>query len=167
MKRGLPPHQGWVKYAAAILLGIALIVQTRSLITRYIQPVIRSAWAIRDLPAWKRSAHLLGGSHFAGYIDFVRANSPEDARIILPPRQPVRNVAHVGLMQYFLFPRDIHNCGTNEVEECVLRVTGSNTYILGLSDFPPRELAERSKVFVPYDDELGIFAPISADTGDR
>ena len=51
-------------------------------------------------------------------MSFVRETTPDDARIILPPRLPRRTTAHVALMQYFLYPRDIHNCGLAEVEAC-------------------------------------------------
>jgi hypothetical protein len=62
-------------------------------------------------------------------------------------------------MQYFLFPRDIHNCGIGEVEACVRRIEGANTYILALDYFPPRELASQRRVLLPFKDQLGLFGP--------
>lgn len=62
-------------------------------------------------------------------------------------------------MQYFLHPRDIQNCGIHYGEACALRVTWSDTYLLSVKGFLPRDLAEESKHLVLYQDELGIYAP--------
>jgi hypothetical protein len=142
-----------------LLVCGAAIYQGVWLTDRVAVPNWEAIWPIRNLPAWQRSAILVDGEELAGYLGFLRANIPEDARVILPPLFPQRPVAHVGLMQYYLFPRDIHNCGFGEVEECTLRVVGAHTYIIGLPDFPPVELALRSKRYIPYRDGLGVFAP--------
>lgn len=148
-----------LRYVLALVIISALAIQINTLVRSDILPTARSTWNMRQYPAWERSATILGGRDFADYIKFVRDHTPADARIILPPRVPVRPVAHVGLMQYFLFPRDIHNCGIREVEACVRRVRGSNTYILAVDGFPPRDLAELSKYLIQYEDELGVYAP--------
>ena len=142
-----------------LMVTSVLAIQINALIRSGILHTARSAWNMRDYPAWERSATMLGGRDFAGYIRFLRDETPADARIILPPQIPVRPIAHVGLMQYFLFPRDIHNCGISEVEACVLRVSGPNTYILAVQGFPPKHLAELSKYIIQYEDELGVYAP--------
>jgi len=145
----------------ALWLFLALVAVQGLLFARHtVRPIARSAWAIRDQPAWMRSATLLEGSDFAGYVAFLRQTIPEDARVLLPPRSVYSPMAHVGLMQYFLFPRDIHNCGVNEVEACILRVRESaGTYVLSLQRFPPRELASQTMRYVAFDDGRGVFVP--------
>lgn len=137
---------------------IVLSVQVRNVITTYASYQFERVLQLRNMPAWQRSALMQGGD-IGYYIEFLNAHIPEDARVILPPRLPPRPVAHVGFMQYYLFPRDIHNCGMNEVDECIRRVSGSNTFILAVPGFPPRELAEQTKDFIRFRDNYGLFAP--------
>jgi hypothetical protein len=101
----------------------------------------------------------LRGEEFAAYIDFLHREVPTQAKVILPPRLPVQAEAHVGLMQYYLFPRQIHNCGVDEVEACVRRSTGVATYLLVVKEFPPRALAEAAHQYVPFNEERGVYAP--------
>lgn len=142
-----------------LVLVLVIAIQVVVIADTYAWRMATRIWEYRSDSALARAALLLEGDGFDQYVRFARETIPEDARVILPPRLPIRPYAHIGLMQYFLFPRDIHNCGLNEVEECTLRVNGPNTYILALRDFPPRELAEISKKLVPFDDERGIYAP--------
>jgi hypothetical protein len=142
-----------------VVAGLAGLLQLLVVGGDYALPAISDSWVRREMPAWERAAIFEEGEDFAGLIAFLRTQIPEDGRLILPPSQPQRLLAHVGFMQYFLFPRDIHNCGVGEVEACILRVVGSKTYILALPDFPPRGLAERSKYYIPYSDDYGVFAP--------
>ena len=142
-----------------ILVGLSGILQAWILARSYAVPLLRESMSMGDAPAWERAAILQEGEDFARFISFVRAHVPEGARVILPPRKPERPLAHIGFMQYFLFPRDIHNCGYDEVDDCILRVVGRNTFILGLPDFPPRDLAELSKRFISYRDDFGLFVP--------
>lgn len=145
-------------------MGAAIAIQMFSIFKAYVRPWALRIWDLRYYPAWERAAKLLEiyDKDFGGYIGFVRENVPEDAKVILPPREFGSAFEHIGLMQYFLFPRRIDNCGRNEVEACIKRVTGPKTYILGLSFFPPRDLAEEYKAFIQYDGNMGIYAPINA-----
>lgn len=145
----------WLLLAAGLAGLFQLFVVGRG----YALPFLEATWSMREKPAWQRAAILQEGEDFAGFVAFLRSQVPEDARVILPPNKPQRPLAHIGFMEYFLFPRDIHNCAENEVDDCILRVAGRNTFILGLPDFPPRELAERSKRFIAYHDGYGVFAP--------
>ena len=148
-----------IRLVFVVLIALALAIQIQSLVRTSALPTAKSAWNMRGQPAWERSATMLVGQEFAEYIRFLRNHTPADARIILPPRSLDRPVEHVGLMQYFLFPREILNCGANEVEACILRVTGPNTYILSVEGFPPMDLAKLSKHYVQFEDELGVYAP--------
>lgn len=92
-------------------------------------------------------------------MNFIRDTVPEDAKVIVPPSRPIQTLSHVGFVEYFLMPREIHNCGENEIRECVLRMTGDNSYILVGGEFPPNELAEQVKKFLPFKDGMGIYIP--------
>ena len=143
--------------AAGVLLSVAL--QAEVSWSTYLRPMGATVWRLRALPAWERTAIILHGEEIAGYLGFLRETIPENARIILPPRMRGTLFEHIGMMQYFLGPRDIHNCGPNEIEACVQRATGENTYILALDYFPPRELASETRRFIGYNEEWGVFAP--------
>lgn len=157
--RGVPSAWRGRGTFPVLLLAAAIGFQLFTIAKDYALPwgsrVIRT-W---NLPAWERTALYLGGEEFAAYIGFLRQQVPEDGRVILPPRLPLSNFSYVGYVQYYLFPRDIHNCGVNEVEACVERATGSNTYILAIDDFPPVELASLHKRLVSFNDHLGVFVP--------
>ncbi len=142
-----------------LILVVALTFQARWLEGRWGGEAIGRVVDDLGTPAWKRAAEYLEGPRFGEYVEFVRSNTPPEARIVLPPRSPERAESNVGLMQFFLFPRDIHNCGVNEVEECVLRIGGPSTYIIALEDFPPRELAELNRRFIPFEDQVGLYGP--------
>jgi hypothetical protein len=146
----------WILTAAAF--GGALF-QLNAGWESYLRPSGAQAWSLRALPAWERTAIILLGGDEAGFLSFVRETVPVQARVILPPRSRGTPYEHVGMMQYFLNPRDIHNCGKNEVDECVSRATGESTYILALYYFPPRELARQTRRLISYDDNRGVFAP--------
>lgn len=122
---------------------------------------MRTAWTYRDLPMWERAGLFLEGPDFAGYIEFIRNNVPENAKVILPPSSMYTPYAHVGLMQFFLFPRDLHNCGADEVEECVKRVQGSDWYILAVQRFPPEDIASQSMRRIDFNSKLGLYVPES------
>jgi hypothetical protein len=151
--------KSWLSTVLLALAVLAALAQTAVVLKDYAVPLLGDKKLRWQSPAWERAAVVQEGEDFAGYIAFLRSRIPEHARVILPPNDPPRSVAHMGFMQYYLFPRDIHNCGVNEIDDCILRVTGKNTYVVGLPDFPPRALAELSKHFIQYKDDLGVFAP--------
>ena len=122
-------------------------------------PTYTAAMRNPESPAWYRSAVLLEGREFAEFVGFIRQTVPSDARVILPPRLPLRPISHSGFMQYFLFPRDIHNCGISEVEACIRRVTGSKTYIVAVEGFPPADVQPSGKDFVEFDGTTGVYVP--------
>jgi len=146
-------------WASVALLGLSVLYQGLISWDGYMKPELQRVRGIWSLPAWERTAILLEGQHFLEYVRFLRRIVPEDGRVILPPRQLPSAFSNIYYAQYYLFPRDLHNCGNNEVEACIERVTGSNTYIVALGNFPPRGIAARHKIYVPFDDEIGVFVP--------
>ena len=149
--------RGWI---TAILLSIALIVQIRIITNNYVQPLIRQLPTLANESAIIRSATILHGVEFAEYIEFVRANVPENARVLLPPNKPVQPMANVGLMQFYLFPRELHNCGVDEVDACLQRNEDSDFFILTAWKFPPEEWTSRNRQFIQHNEESGVYAPL-------
>ena len=137
-----------------VLVGYQAVVSW----TDYIRPTAIGVWGLRDAEAWVRTGTILLGDRTTGHFGFLRESIPEDARVVLPPHSG-GIYDHIGLVQYFLVPRDIINCGPNEVEACVKRVAGKSTFILAVGNFPPRDVAEETKRFVEYDDDLGVYVP--------
>lgn len=144
-----------------LVTTLTLAFQIVTLARSYILPTLRQIWELRDSPPWYRASVFEGGEDFAGYVSFLRTQIPEDSRVVLPPMLSHYRLDHVGLMQYFLFPREIHNCGRDEVAACTLRASGEKTYILALPDFPAHDLAERTKRLILYGDGLGVFVPVT------
>jgi hypothetical protein len=125
----------------------------------YIRPTAEKAWDLKALPVWQRTATLMFDEDTAGFLGFLRDTVPEEARVVVPPRSEGSIYEEIGMMQYFLIPREIHNCGKDEVEACVRRATGESTYILAVHYFPPRDLARETRRQIHYDDNRGVFAP--------
>jgi hypothetical protein len=149
----------WQSRAIQLVLFAAVSIQIASAGPGYIARWSRRVIDSRSLPAWERTALFLIGEDFADYVGFLREQIPEDGRVILPPHFSTDAESYVPMMQYFLFPRDIHNCGRDEVEECVQRVRGLNTFILAIEDFPPQDLAIEHKDYIPFADDRGLYVP--------
>jgi hypothetical protein len=150
----------WREAALVAILAGAAAAQVWLVIDRQVLPGVSRSMRLRELPAWQRSAVGLNGEEFAAYIGFLRRQVPEDSKVIIPPRIPVAATSHVGLMQYYLFPRQIHNCGVNEVEACIERATGASTYLMAVKDFPPQDLASRNRKYVPFNEDRGVYFPV-------
>ena len=152
--------RAWREVALATILVAAAALQVWLVLDRQVLPGIARFARLHDRPAWERSAVGLNGEEFAAYIGFLRRQIPEDGKVILPPRIPVQAVAHVGLMQYYLFPREIHNCGANEIVACVERATGKSTYLMAVRGFPPRDLASKNRQYVSFNEDRGVYLPV-------
>ena len=135
-------------------------VQMVYLASAVLVPFWREAGPLLARSAVDRSASILFGSEFAGYMEFLRRQVPENGTLVLPPEEGDEVLGHVGLMSYFLFPRSIVDCPSGEpVEPCIRELRGGSTYLLRVGDFPPAAAAEASKTFVPFDDNRGVYVP--------
>ena len=143
-----------------LLLSLTLIIQIRILANNYVKPLTIHIPHLASESAIIRSATIFHGVEFAEYIEFVREHVPENARVLLPPNKPVQPMANVGLMQFYLFPREIHNCGVNEIEACFQRLEDSDFFILTAWKFPPHGLASHHRQFIQHKGESGIYAPL-------
>ena len=152
----------WARTNPSILiLGLIVVAQLMILFGTYIPNLVQKIWQAKASSALWRSASVHLGDNYANYIEFVKNNVPEDALVIIPKGDQVWNFGNVGLMQYHLYPRKIADCPIDALEDCILNLTGANTYILAPSStFPPRELADQVKHFIPYDQESGLYVPL-------
>jgi hypothetical protein len=141
-----------------VLLSVALF-QSYNLMTDFILKLGRKVWEVRAMSAQQRTAILHNDLEFARYIEFLQDNVPEDARMILPPHTSYHPLSNFGFADYFFMPRELHNCGADEIEECILRLTGSESYVIVAGKFPPPEVASQVKRFISFDGELGVWAP--------
>ncbi len=147
-----------LKNRYSYLLLLAVFVQL-FVLANFVSNWGMQMFRMKDLTPVEKSALTTWTVEFSEYIAFLREILPEDARVILPPNKFSPPIDNVGYMQYLLFPREIHNCGPDEIEACVLRATGSNTYILSSHNFPPKELAERHKILIESSGGFGVYVP--------
>jgi hypothetical protein len=149
----------------AVVLTVVALIQFVILARAHVLPLASRIWDLRSESAIDRSARLAFGEDFAEFMTFLRNIVPADAKVIAPPMAFDLVYGNMGILQYYLFPRKIDNCGEHEIEACLLRVTGPNSYILALRGFPPRELAERAKVLAEFDAERGVYIPRQTTEG--
>lgn len=153
-----------VKYLPPFLyafLVAVLLFQLGHLVARQITPSLKRVWDLRQMGPWERSSLQQGGD-IGYYVQFLNKHIPDDALVMIPPRIPQRPVAHIGFMQYYLFPREIHNCGVDEVPECIHRARGDRIYILSVEGFPPDDVSVERKSYIAFDQEKGLYVPESA-----
>lgn len=144
------------------LILIALLVMVIFQLKYVIQkdyPIFQSLLMIEE-QGWERSAVLARRSDFRDLVLFLKSNIPEDAPVLLPPGAWNKWYTHVGFMQYFLYPRTIHNCGVDEVPACISRMNPSNTFhIPRFYGFPPPELLDDSWEYIPQSPDFGLYIP--------
>lgn len=142
-----------------LIVSLAVLFQANVVFNKHISPMMNRISNLSGESMMYRAAYLFHGVDFAEYIKFLRETVPEDARVLLPPREPVQPMANVGLMHFFLFPRELHNCGVHEVEACLLRMEGSDFYVVTAWKFPPQELANQVRRFIPLQGDEGVYGP--------
>jgi len=146
---------------ALLLLLVGTVYQLGHLANRFIWPRAQQYWSLRSYSAWERSALLSEGDDFLEDVSFLREEIPESAKVVVPPHSFVSKAGpytFVSFMQYFLFPREVLNCG-EDVAVCVRGLTGGTSYILRLGEFPPPLAAREHKEYVPFRDEMGVYVP--------
>jgi len=143
---------------ACLLLGG--IVQAVTLARSYLAPLWQSISPAWGRPAIDRGAAIAFGGEVAAYLAFVRERVPEGSTVVIPPEDVDQVLGHVGLMSYFLGPRQVVDCPSGEpVEPCVRELRGKTTFILRVRDFPPPQAAASSKQLIAFTDSLGVYAP--------
>ena len=144
---------------AALILS--LVVQIALVTKSVVYPLSTKIWEVRRLPALDRSAEIAFGSEFASFVAFLREVIPPEGRVVVPPMVQEPVYGSIGLMQYFLFPRDVVNCPSGpSLSACVRSMKGAMTYILAIGDFPRPEDVPEGKVLLPHSGNGGVYAPL-------
>ena len=142
------------------LLLVAVTAQAYLVLADYAIPTGRRVWETRREDAVTRSARFAFGDDFAAYVSWLRDTIPSHSRVAIPKEEQGGPFGNLGLMQYFLFPRQIVDCPVEEVEACVARMTGPSSYVLAPNDlFPPRDIAHAIRQFHVFDGIRGVFGP--------
>lgn len=113
--------------------------------------------------ARERSAVYAFGSTFAEYMQFVRDVVPEDGLVIKPTRKFGGEIAHEGIVRYFVMPREIGDCPQDgpDAQRCYLAVS-SKAYVLAVGVFPQDVFMVDIMDFIPFEPEYfyrGIYTP--------
>ncbi len=115
----------------------------------------------------ERSASIAFGDDFATLVSWVRATTPQDSTIVLPPTEAAYVLGNTGIMQYFLMPRTITDCPDSiAAAVCLAGLRGSRTYILGAAGWPPPEAVSADRDYLPITEDLGVYAPQGKTPGD-
>jgi hypothetical protein len=68
----------------------------------------------------------------------------------------------MGIMQYFLAPREVVNCPSEqETPECLSLFDGKDTYFLSVRDFPAVSDKSGGRELIPMDGSFGLLSPPS------
>ena len=147
--------------ALAIVLIFLIIGNFGLLLRNQIMPLQQRLTTVRKVSWWERSSRLSFGDRFTEYLQFVLGATPNDSLIVIPPVEVDSTYGNQGIMQFFLFPRDVSNCPSVEVtDECLQIYRGEGTYILSLKGFPNPDRVEGNRLFLSFEDDLGIYLPI-------
>jgi len=147
-------------HVLVLLLTVVTGLQVAVAVKDSLLPLAARVAQVRSMPSLERSARLAFGDAFWQYVDFIRHTVPGEATVIIPPESVDVALGNEGIVQYYLFPRTVANCPWAEpLEPCILRLTGPDSYILAIGDFPPPSAAGQVKDFLPFDDARGIYVP--------
>lgn len=154
-KAGLRRNWVWILVLVTVIFQFITIFNSE-LIFR-----AKLIWYLRGASAEERSGFIAFGRGFSEYIQFLNEIIPDDAMVVIPKESQGGVFGHVGMMQYYLFPRTIVDCPPDIAEQCVLSMRGGNTYILAPNSvFPPRSAANQIKEFILFEGDQGVYVPI-------
>ena len=144
--------------AALLLVGVAwnLLALGSGDLPLYLKRI----WRNRDRLAIDRSAALFLGGAGASYVQFLRESLPAEAKVMLAPGYPT---GHEGIMEYFLLPRDVHECNA-PYEQCARMHAGAGTYVLATRGFSLTQPETLGYQWVPFSganwEFQGYYAPV-------
>lgn len=141
------------------LLGLAALFQCLNLAIHSIRD-LGAIWRDKGQSAIWRGARFSQGYRFAGFVQFLISNIPENGLVILPPGEDApRMLSTTPFMQFFLLPRKVVNC-TNY--ECYQRLYPVHPYILLVSKAQEAALPEIEGIRMMVDQNWGLLIPKDA-----
>lgn len=143
-----------------LLLGVALVLQLFTLIGSKLAPLRQRILGIQARPMLERSAVLAFGDQFNEYLQFVLDEIPQDALVVIPPRSVDYRWGDVFLMQFYMVPRALSNCPSEQdVPACIRAHDGERTYFIEIDNYLPESMLLQSKNYKPFDESRGIYVP--------
>ena len=143
-----------------LLLGVALVFQLFTLICSKLAPLRQRILGVQARPMLERSAVLAFGDQFNEYLQFLLNEIPEDALVVIPPRSVDYRWGDVYLMQFYMVPRAISNCPSEqEVADCIRAHDGERTYFIEIDNYLKESMLLHSKNYKPFDETRGIYVP--------
>jgi hypothetical protein len=148
------------KFILELSLFAVVLIQTAIVVFKLVLPLRAEVQTVADRSAFERSARLSFGDRFYEYLDFIRDEVPDEGTVVLPPVSIDATFGNMGIMQYFLAPREVVNCPTEqEARKCLSLFDGKNTYFLHLQGFPTASDESGGRELIPLDDSLGLLSP--------
>lgn len=154
----------WLKrlFVGALLAG--LVAQVFVLVNAHGGRTIEIYKAIGQTGSW-RGANFAFSQEAANFYNFLRAQIPQDTRVLIPTRSDgpeafTRN----GNVEFFLWPRKVGFCeGT--AEECVIEAANQNSAIL-VTDVPGFSVTPNASERVHlFNSQWGVYLPNQTANG--
>jgi hypothetical protein len=144
-----------------LLIG-GVLYQGYNLLPGIRQELLEVRGAIGQSGLW-RSAYFFREEQFANFIKFIHLNTPENARIVLPPRNSSPAVlSTTPLMQFFLAPREVINCPDLA---CYTDLSLQNTYFLFVDPSQIASMGFGQQQLRMFNRDWGVILPENAQPG--
>jgi hypothetical protein len=143
----------WILLVAIILVNVTQISQD---VLQFGKGILENI----DQPGLWRGAKFARSRNFADFVIFLNQEIPEDAEVVLPPREAAMwTLANSPAMEFFLAPRSIRNCTDLACGAAFL--DRENTYILiaGQEKFPGKGIEKHPERIRMFNDTWGVYGP--------
>jgi hypothetical protein len=149
--------------AGVLFVTLAMLAQAVVTFQSYSLPWTKDVIQLLGAPSWKRAGYLSQwlGKEPTDYLGFLREQIPTEA-VVLIPRSHEGVYTQRPLIQYYLFPREIVSCRSQEIGRCVeeqWEATGVMPYILKLSSFPGIDFSPTGYRIIQYERDLELYVP--------
>lgn len=151
------------KHWKQTILVFAVLIQSYFLFDQYAYKWGRLAVALRDYSSYQRSGILFSSKRFADFMGLAREVVSEDGTVVFLKGYIGGPTSHKGVMQYYLFPRNLVSCEDAPTLEACIQETYPKAYVLAVGDVPLDEVVSQHRRLIPFEPDRfyrGIYAPI-------
>ncbi len=157
----------WRNWVVILLVAISLY-QAYFELNGYALIWLKRAWKNFGSSSMQRSALYYFGDTGSSFMQFIDSNVPLDMNVIVPGKQT--QFASQSILQYYLFPRAVLTCPCNSPDEpCRVCLQDPAAYIPAVKKFPPQDVLDNTKQFVPFISDspsyIGIYVPSGVKPG--
>jgi hypothetical protein len=146
-----------------VVLVITILIQSYFLLNTYAYKWGRLAVALREYSSFQRSGILFSSKRFSDFMGLVRDVVPENGTVVYLGGFMGGPTGHKGVMQYYLFPRNLVSCRhAQDLEDCILH-TFPKAYVLAVGEVPSHETVSRHRRLIPFEPDRfyrGIYTPV-------